>query len=359
MNKKLLSSSALVGAMLISGAALAEFKVGGDVTATVSFGSHDDSTTNKNQSDNRIGNETNITLSGSKDLANGLKATYAGKAEFDKQGTTPDHEYELKIGSGNMYVSFANDGGLTHRNHVTPFVSYPTSSSANAITQNPTAYSADSNLGVVATSNNIGIGGSVAGGNFVIRYAPNAGEGAGNDIAKISSDSTTVGSGMIAAYTGTFGNVGVSAAYTSVQKDDDNIAEEDDATEKRVGLSYNFGAAKVGIDHIRYEAGASTSADRTVTKAAGLANIDRDTTMMGVAYKVSDTVTVGAYYQETTDETTGSTQQDEEIKMLSIGYNLGGASVAVNIVDVEGNGLADAGAKDDSQGILITTKVGF
>jgi hypothetical protein len=354
MNKKLLSSSALVGAMLISGAALAEFKVGGDVTATVIFGGHDDSTADKNQSDNRIGNETNIKLSGSKDLANGLKATYAGKLEHDGQGGAgePDHEYELKIGSGNMYVSFANDGGLTHRNHVTPFVSYPTSSSAEAITQNPTAYAGDTNLGGVAVANNIGIGGSVAGGNFVIRYAPNAGGGGGNDIAKISSDSIgTVGSGMIAAYTGKFGNVGVSAAYTSVQKNDDNIAEEDDATEKRVGLSYNFGAAKVGIDHIRYETGEATSDT--------LAKLDRDTTMMGVAYKVSDTVTVGAYYQETTDETTASTRQDEEIKMLSIGYNLGGASVAVNIVDVEGNGLAGAGEKDDHQGVLITTKVGF
>ena len=193
----------------------------------------------------------------------------------------------------------------------------------------------------------------------MIRYAPNTGVGPGDDIAKISSDSTTSGSGMIAAYTGTFGNVGVSAAYTSVQKDDDNIAGEDDATEKRAGLSYNFGAAKVGIDHIRYEGGATTSADRGNATAAALANTDRDTTIMGVAYKVSDTVTVGAYYQKTTDETTGSTRQDEEIKMLSIGYNLGGASVAVNIVDVEGNGLAAAGQKDDHQGILITTKVGF
>ena len=41
MNKKLLSSSALVGAMLISGAALAEFKVGGDITATYITGSDD------------------------------------------------------------------------------------------------------------------------------------------------------------------------------------------------------------------------------------------------------------------------------------------------------------------------------
>jgi len=153
---------------------------------------------------------------------------------------------------------------------------------------------------------------------------------------------------MLVAYNGKFNNVGFAAAYTTLQKDDDSIAGEDDATEKRVALSYNFGAAQVGIDHIMYEAG--TAADGTG---------DRDTTIMGVAYKVSDAITVGAYYQETTDEKSGSTQQDEEIKMLSIGYNLGGASVALNLVDVEGHALADAGAKQDYQGLLITTKVGF
>ena len=355
MNKKLLSSSALVGAMLISGAALAEFKVGGDVTATYILGSHDDSTANNNNSDNRIGNETNIKFSGSKDLANGMKATYSGKAEFDGAASSnPDHEYELKIGSGDMYVSFANDGGQTNKTMLTPFVSYPTSSSAQAITPTSNAFTADTYITNVAESNNIGFGGKIGGGNFVVRYAPNSNTGSnGNDIDNIGADSTgDNGSGMLVAYNGTFNNVGFAAAYTTLQKDDDSIAGEDDATEKRVALSYNFGAAKVGIDHIMYEKGD----DATGTG-------DRDTTIMGVAYKVSDAITVGAYYQETTDEETGATTQDEEIKMLSIGYNLGGASVALNLVDVEGaasgTSMAAAGDKADYQGLLITTKVGF
>jgi hypothetical protein len=351
MNKKLLSSSALVSAMLISGAALAEFKVGGDVTATYVLGSHDDSTANANHSDNRIGNETNITFSGKKDLANGLKAAYSGKAEFDRQSTagSPDHEYELKIGSGDMYVSFANDGGQTNKTMLTPFISYPTSSSANAITPIRPAFHADTKITEVSESNNIGFGGKIGTGNFVVRYAPNADTNAkGNDIDNIDADSTTNGSGMLVAYNGTFNNVGFAAAYTTLQKADDSVVGKDDATEKRVALSYNFGAAKVGIDHIMFEPG---------TDAIGTG--DQDTTILGVAYKVSDAVTVGAYYQETSNEGPASTARDEEIRMLSIGYNLGGASVALNIVDLENNNKATAGQKEDYQGLLITTKVGF
>jgi hypothetical protein len=351
MNKKLLSSSALVSAMLISGAALAEFKVGGDVTATYVLGSHDDSTADANHSDNRIGNETNIKFSGKKDLANGLKVAYSGKAEFDKQGSAPDHEYELKIGSGDMYVSFANDGGQTNKTMLTPFISYPTSSSANAITPIRPAFHADTKITEVSEANNIGFGGKIGTGNFVVRYAPNANTSApGNDIDNIEADSTstTNGSGMLVAYKGTFNNVGFAAAYTTLQKADDSVAGKDDATEKRVALSYNFGAAKVGIDHIMHEPG--TAADGTG---------DQDTTILGVAYKVSDAVTVGAYYQETSDEGPASTKRDEEIRMLSIGYNLGGASVALNIVDLENNLMAAAPAKEDYQGLLITTKVGF
>jgi hypothetical protein len=351
MNKKLLSSSALVGAMLISGTALAEFKVGADVTATVIFGGHDDSTADANQSGNRIGNETNITFSGKKDLANGLNAIYAGKFEFDRQDTAgePDLEHELKIQNGDFYVSFANDGGQTHKVHLTPFISYTTGTSANAITATTTSYASDTHLATVPERNNIGIGGKIGGGNFILRYAPNTGTVPGDDVGLLSADDAgTTGSGMMAAYAGTFGGVGVALGYTALEKDDNNIADEDDATEKRIGLSYNFGQVRVGMDHVRFEAGESA----TGTK-------DHDTTLLGVAYKASDTVSIGAYYQETTDEATASTAQDEVVKMLSVGYNLGGASVSVNLVDVEGNGNAAAGQKDDSQGIMITTKVGF
>ena len=350
MNKKLLSSSALVGAMLISGAALAEFKVGGDVTATVIFGGHDDSTANANHSDNRIGNETNLKMSGKQALSNGYTASYAGKVEFDGAASNYDHEYELKIGSGDMYVSFANDGGQTNKTMLTPFISYPTSSSANAITPAAAAFPSDTFVANVAESNNIGFGGKVGDGSFVVRYAPNSTTSSdGNDIANIDADSTgTDGSGYLVAYNGKICGVGIAAAYTVLTKDDDSIANEDDKTEKRVGLSYNFGKIKVGVDHIMYEAGAD---------AVGTG--DKDTTLVGAAYAVSDAVTVGAYMSTTSDEKTGATTQDEDIKMISIGYNLGAGSIALNIVDVEGAGNAAAGSKEDYQGLLITTKVGF
>jgi len=43
---------------------------------------------------------------------------------------------------------------------------------------------------------------------------------------------------------------------------------------------------------------------------------------------------------------------------LSAGYNLGGASIAVSLVDVENLG-ASTTAGVDTQGVVITTKIGF
>jgi len=42
--------------------------------------------------------------------------------------------------------------------------------------------------------------------------------------------------------------------------------------------------------------------------------------------------------------------------MISIGYNLGGGSVALSILDMEDRNNV---AGEDAQGIMITTKVGF
>jgi hypothetical protein len=47
------------------------------------------------------------------------------------------------------------------------------------------------------------------------------------------------------------------------------------------------------------------------------------------------------------------------MNMISIGYNLGGASVALSVVDIEGLGNAETGTNADFQGLMITTKVGF
>ena len=362
MNKKLLSSSALVGAMLISGAALAEFKVSGDITATYVMGSDDTGSTGTNgkASGETIGNEFNIIMSGSSDLNNGMKAKYSGKLEFDGVSTSePDHEYELKLESANgFYVAFANDGGQSNRTSMTPFVSYPIGSvgfavaGATASTSSGGGFAGDSFISGVHQSNNIGFGGKIGGGDFVLRYAPNTAKVNGNDITTtgggVTADATgATGSGYMMAYNGKFDALGLNASYTVEQKDDTNIATEGEAKEKRIGFNYTMGAVKVGADYIKYTDGSTAK------------STDRTTTIVGLAYAADKNTTVGAYMQTTEADIAAGGLQDEDMKMLTLGYNLGAGSVALSIVDVQGFGNAATSTGADYQGLVLATKVGF
>ena len=363
MNKKLLSSSALAGAMLISGAALAEFKVGGDITATYITGSDESGTlgTGGKSGGEVIGNEFNLLMSGSSALSNGMTAKYSGKVEFDSGATTsgePDHEYELKLESANgFYIGFANDGGQSNRTQMTPFVSYPIGSVGHAtggasIAAGAGGFAGDAFTAAVHTSNNIAVGGKIGGGNFVARYAPSTTGFNGNDVNTtsangINADATGTGSGMMFAYNGSFSGLGLNLAYTTVQQDNESNNTTGDIKEQRIGLSYTFGGVKVGADHIQFEDG--TTAQTT----------DRDTTVVGLAYAVSKDVTVGVYHQTTSPELTAGGQQDEDMNMVTVGYNLGAGSIAISVIDVEGFRNATSATEAEHQGILIATKVGF
>lgn len=350
MNKKLLSTTALVSAALISSAAVAEFKIGADMSATITMGS--DKNTNGHNSGSAVGNETNLLLSGSSDLSNGWKASYGGKVEFDGSASAnPDHEYELKIGTGDMYLAFANDGGQSNRTSMSPFVSYPIGSTANAVTPTKPAFAGDSYISGVHQANNIAIGGKVGDGNLVLRYAPSANSTEGDDVATgdniNGARNGTKGSGFLVAYNGKVAGLGINASHTVEQASDTSVANVGDAKESRVGLVYSFGAVKIGADHITYDSGAAADAG------------DKKTYIVGAAFAVAENTTVGAYVQSTSDESAAGGKQDEDMKMISIGYNLGGGSLALSVVDVEGLGNATSGTSADYQGIMITTKVGF
>ena len=111
MNKKLLCSTALAGALIVSGSALAELKIGGNFTHTANFGS-DESSSTATGSNEKLGTEMNLVLSKTANLSNGMIATYKGVIEFDSAGsTTPDVEYEATLGTKDVYVGLGSDAG--------------------------------------------------------------------------------------------------------------------------------------------------------------------------------------------------------------------------------------------------------
>jgi hypothetical protein len=83
-----------------------------------------------------------------------------------------------------------------------------------------------------------------------------------------------------------------------------------------------------------------------------------------VTFAASDNLTLGVQYSKTdtnqatfevADDPITSTE-DEKITAISAGYNLGGASIALSLVEVE-NSLGVEGL--DYQGAIVTTRFAF
>ena len=108
MNKKLLLTSALCGSAMLSGVALAETKITGNMTLTYMANS-EAATANSN---NGFGRETQINIANSGDLNNGLGYKAGFSLEFDgasEGSSTSNENVYIDIVSGDTTVSFGLD----------------------------------------------------------------------------------------------------------------------------------------------------------------------------------------------------------------------------------------------------------
>jgi hypothetical protein len=337
MNKKLLCSTALAGALIVSGSALAELKIGGNFTHTANFAS-DESSSTATGSNERLGTEMNLILSKSANLSNGLIATYRGVIEFDGVGTAiPDVEYEATIGTKDIYVGLGSDAGNNISSSPTlPAVGFH----VGTLSQNTSTVLVINNDGLIngKEANNpshISLNAKVAGGTASVVYAPNTTE---NDDDNGLINTSGGGQATSFIYQGSpVPNVNFIIGRNIEVADTDTAATE--RTNDKIGISYNFGKIRAGYEYQKDELGAT---EETVDNFAA-------------TFAVSDSTTLGIQYSNA-DTTAAGKTADEEIIALSAGYNLGGASVALSLVDTQ-NIAGTAGA--DSQGLVITTKIGF
>ena len=339
MNKKLLCSTALAGALIVSGSALAELKIGGNFTHTANFGSDDSSATTLG-SDNRLGTEMNLVLSKTANLSNGLIATYKGAIEFDAVGTAPDVEYQATIGTKDFYLGLGSDAGNNISSSPTlPAVGYHVGSLANNVsTADPLNHDGLLNATEGNNETHVSLNAAVLGGTASILYTPHTTD---NDDDATEVNSASGGSVIGYIYQGSpVPNVGFIIGRNVTKGDTDTSANE--ITNDKIGVSYNFGKVRVGYEYQKYELG--STAEETADNFA-------------VTFAASDALTLGVQYSKAQDEKTANAKE-EKIMALSAGYNLGGASVAVSFVDVENLG-STATAGKDSQGVVITTKIGF
>jgi hypothetical protein len=307
MKNKLLLCSALVSAVALTSGVNAETKVGGNLEQIWRSVSKDKSTEQINGS-NAFGSETNISLSSSKELDNGLKASYGFTTE---DGSTDAHF--ITIGTDQFAVTVGRDRGDTIDADVLPYISDDIAtvsgylSSTAGFSNGTTAHNADhidikANLGVAS---------------ITARYAPSTKSGGVDDAVLVSNDSG--GSSTEFVIKGNFGVEGLSVLIGQNENKEDTDSGNEADKIKKYGASYNFGQVTVG-------------AQRGTVDVGSGANTKTTNTSYGATFAANDNLSVGLYIGKSDKN---GQAKDEESKMIQIGYNLGGVGIEFGHAQIE------------------------
>ena len=324
MNKKLLLTSALCGSAMLSGVALAETKITGNMTLSYMANS-EAATANSN---NGFGRETQINIANSGDLNNGLGYKAGFSLEFDggsEGSSTSNENVYIDIVSGDTTVSFGIDHLPNASQSAAPRVAEQASTALTQLSTTSEIYKYHPGGGI---KESFGIGliqNNVAGGYLAASYVPKVGDTGGND-SSIDADAGN------SAYNVTYkGNAGVDGLTLIglYQKENKNSTAAQDIKVLQYGASYNFGQFAAGV-HVN-------DVDETT------ANTDTKSIEFGVTAALSDNFSAGVTYIETDRNTAGLV--DEEITMAAIGYNLGPVMVTASYTQLE-NAAGDASTAD-------------
>jgi hypothetical protein len=318
MLNKLKLTTALVGAAtLVSGASFAETKITGDIEQVYNTVSRDKADDQINGA-RAFSNETNIALSGSKDLDIGATLKYG----FVLEDGTSDTEYTTLEFANGFSVSVAEDAGANLGSTAIPYVSdnFETVATSTGVT----SYKEDGTGldGSPHESAHIAFGFKADAGAFTYRYAPSGDSKTGDNSSTAGADDG--GSETEVMFSGSLGIEGakvIVGQYTIEQANDATAGDEQKF--KRYGASYNFGNITVAAERTKADTGATT------------AGAEVETDKFGVAFAASDSLSLGIY---TFDADKDGEANDEEGQMIQVGYNLGGLGLEFSFAQVENAG---------------------
>ena len=328
MKNKLLLTSALVGSVAFAGATFAETKVGGNIETTYNATSEDGQ-----DSARGLGSETNISLSTSQDLDNGLTAT----AGFTLENGNSDTEY-LVVGNDTFNFAVASDYGNNLSQTALPHVS----DQAGTIVQRDATATYD-NIPVANAHNahHVALNVNGAGGTFTARYTPSLGD-TRNGASTVTADGNSATEIM---YKGSLGVDGLSIIVGQGEEKAATDSGTNDGKHKKYGISYNFGQFAAGIER----------QDSEDAAAAG-SQIELESDKASLTFAASDNLSLGLVYVET-EKTDGGAKaaNDEEIVMAQVGYNFGGLGIELSYADIDNVGNATG----DSEAFQIRTITKF
>jgi len=322
MLNKLKNTTALVGAFsLAATASFAEMKITASLEQTLASHSQD-LAANKVSGTSGFGQESSIYVGGGRDLAGGVKATYGFDIEMDGTAAKQDYKF-LTLTSGAFSVTVGEDVGDNLQATVIPFVSdnFETIGGSTGAGLSFDSHGASGlnphEVGHVGLSYNYGAG------QATVRYAP-------NNIAA-GGDSTIVNgtSAMEYLVSGKVQGVGYRVGRMQQEKSSSGVlGSKPDYTV--YGLSYQMGGFTVGAEKRKTD-------DGTIATTA-----ETDATQYGIAYATKD-FSAGIYMLK---NDRNDTVEDEEAKMIQIGYNIGGLGFDVSYMQIENASFASGADAD-------------
>ena len=382
--KKILTSTALVGSLVLLSAGIsnAQTAVTGNLAMSYKATSSDLGTAAAKAANNRtFGKESQINLTHTNKLSNGMGLVAGFSLEFDGsdaaptnvssatnagnsvRGVTNENTF-IDIIAGNTTITFGADHMQNPDNTVTNLVGVadPDDIISGIANGTSTLYSPGKNSGYQAYQ--VGITQTTPIGKFSFGYAPDAttgqansdtqGYGSTNAIVNYDVDESRMEIGFV-------GNLGVKdlTVQAFYNKEDNAGRKSLDGTQssdqkgKMLAARYNLGTVALA-----YERGETVS----------LTNIENKSNSYGISYAVNKEITIGANYTKTDSDRTAAktavgasstlaaTTSDEKIKSVSVGYNLGPIVVGLSYGEVDGyNGTAGV----DGKAVRLDTNVRF
>jgi hypothetical protein len=325
--KKLLTTTAMVSA-LISGAAFAEVKVGGNVEWTYNSVSSD-RTTDKLDDKSGFGQEENININ-----YTGKVDNLTLKAGVEIEDGTSHSGYTSLTTAGRTTILWGIDSGPNSQNVFVPLTG---DSLADIASPSGTNYHYENASGVVRAvhdANHISIAQGFANGSVYLNYAPSL-DRDGGDSAFVDAG----GSGMEIGANFKVEGLSLVVAQQTVKQADDALTTND-ITDRVVAVSYNFGQFAAGVQRRDIDLGTTSNPDET-----------HDT--LGITYAASDKLTLG--FEGYNVEKDGQTS-DEEGMGITIGYKLGNMAIQAGYAQIEN---INHSAGKDADVIQIRTVTAF
>jgi hypothetical protein len=325
--KKLLCTTAIAGlAMTYATVSSAATTVSGNLGLSYYASSDDLPTTASRQSLDGFGKESQINISNSGDLNNGMKYAAGFSFEFDggdsqsagTQAQTAENVY-IDFISGNTTITVGADHFQNTDAHLTNLVGFgylgADGASQSAASIYPTHGSNYSAYGVgVKQASDIG--------SIGIWFTPNNTAAlAANDIGNSLTKTQVNGSSATeVTFRGSLGVKGLDVLAGHAMQDKVNGDTKSNRNTTRIAAKYSVGAVTVAVDSVDKSSGTVETSGKSI----------------GIAYSVSDKLSIG-YTRAEADTTTASTV-DEKMNMYAIGYNLGAVSIQAQLKDVDNLG---------------------